>query len=405
MRGVEKNWTIEKRENQSKEEENESKIPSYSVIRQWLAKIGLYELQRQKEKRDDWIWILDFTIELGTEKCLVVLGISSEVIREKIEKSTGCLSHKDVEVLGIEIMKSTKGELVESVLEKVSKKVGIPQQIISDKGSDLYKGIKLYQAKNQDVIHSHDITHQMALFLKKELEESEKYQLFTQKCNQTRREIQQTELGFLMPPQQRSKSRYFNLDELVRWGINIINYLEKEKEKNQERVQEETNRDKIELKLAWVKEYQESLMIWSEMLSITRGIEEKVKKQGLYLEIVQQLLQNPQKRFSSERINKFQQKIAESLKREIEMFKEDEIRIMSTDVIESLFGKYKSFSQKSSLKEIRRMILIIPLSTLEITREFIKQGLEKVKNVDVKDWESKTFAQSMQGKRKIAFDS
>ena len=84
------------------------------------------------------------------------------------------------------------------------------------------------------------------------------------------------------------------------------------------------------------------------------------------------------------------------------MFKEDEIRIMSTDVIESLFGKYKSFSPKSSLKEIRRMILIIPLSTLEITREFIKQGLEKVKNVDVKDWESKTFAQSMQGKRKIA---
>ena len=103
MRGVEKNWTIEKRENQAEGEGNESKIPSYSVIRQWLAKIGLYELQRPKEKRDDWIWILDFTIELGTEKCLVVLGISSEVIRKKIEKSTGCLSHKDVEVLGIEI--------------------------------------------------------------------------------------------------------------------------------------------------------------------------------------------------------------------------------------------------------------------------------------------------------------
>lgn len=364
-----------------------------------MAKIGLYELQRPKEKRDDWIWILDFTIELGTEKCLVVLGISSNVIREKIQKSTGCLSHKDVEVLGIEIMKSTKGELVESVLEKVSKKVGIPQQIISDKGSDLYKGITLYQSKNQDVIHSHDLTHQMALFLKKELEESEKYQLFTQKCNQTRQQIQQTELGFLMPPQQRSKSRYFNLDELVRWGINIINYLEKEK------AESETTRAKIELKLAWVKEYQESLMIWSEMLSITRNIEEKVKKQGLNPEILQQFEQNPQKRLGSERINKFQKKIEESLKREIEMLKEDEIRIMSTDVIESLFGKYKSFSKKSSLKEIRRMILTIPLSTLEITREFIKQGLEKVKNVDVKDWESKTFGQSMLSKRKIAFNS
>ena len=115
MRGVEKNWVIEKRENKEKNTENEEKIPSYSVIRQWLAKIGLYELERPKEKRDDWIWIVDFTIELGTEKCLVILGVSVEFIQEKIQKSNGCLSHKDVEVLAIEIMNSTKGEKVKSV--------------------------------------------------------------------------------------------------------------------------------------------------------------------------------------------------------------------------------------------------------------------------------------------------
>ena len=85
------------------------------------------------------------------------------------------------------------------------------------------------------------------------------------------------------------------------------------------------------------------------------------------------------------------------------MMNEDEIRIISSDVIESLFGKYKSFSQKSSLKEIRRMILIIPLSTIEITREFIKEALEKIKNIDVKDWEERTFGQSMLSKRKMAF--
>ena len=60
LRGVEKNWQIDRRENQEEKAENSPKIPSYSVIRQWLAKIGLYELQRQKEKRDDWVWILDF---------------------------------------------------------------------------------------------------------------------------------------------------------------------------------------------------------------------------------------------------------------------------------------------------------------------------------------------------------
>jgi hypothetical protein len=34
-----------------------------------------------------------------------------------------------------------------------------PQQIVSDKGSDLDKGIRLYQEKNLKVIHTYDVTH------------------------------------------------------------------------------------------------------------------------------------------------------------------------------------------------------------------------------------------------------
>lgn len=235
----------------------------------------------------------------------------------------------------------------------------------------------------------------------KELEKEQKYQSFTNKCNQTRQQIQQTELGFLMPPKQRSKSRYFNLDELVKWGINMINYLEKEKWKQGEKKEREKHKAKLELKLGWVKEYCSSLKIWQEMISITRTIEEKVKKEGLNPKFWQQFEQDYQKKLRLERINNFQKKIEESLTREIEMLKEEEIRIMSTDVIESLFGKYKSFSEKSTLKEVRRMILTIPLSTLEITREFIFEALENIKNIDVKDWEERTFDQSMLSKEKL----
>jgi len=38
-----------------------------------------------------------------------------------------------------------------AVLEKVTNKTGTPRQIVSDHGSDLYKGIQLYQAKNPEV--------------------------------------------------------------------------------------------------------------------------------------------------------------------------------------------------------------------------------------------------------------
>ena len=398
LRGVEKNWQIEKEE---KEGESSEKIPSYSVIRQWVGKIGLYEIKREKEKRDDWIWIIDLTIELGTEKCLLILGITGEMVQKKLQESNGCLSHKEVEVLGIEIMKSTKGEKIELVLEKIGEKVGVPQQIISDKGSDLYKGIKLYQEKHQKINHSHDITHQMALLLKKELEARKEYEEFTQKCSQTRQQIQQTEIGYLMPPQQRSKSRYFNLDELMKWGVNIIKYLDTREDKGEE---SEKNDQRLLSKLEWLAEYEESLFLWQEMISMTRNLETKIKKEGLSKKLVKEFEQNYQPKLETEKINQFRQKIQQVLSQEISIIEEDEIRIFSSDIIESLFGKYKLFSQKSPLKEIRRTILTIPLATLEITKDFIKQALSNIKNSDVIDWEKENFGQSQLSKRKIALN-
>ena len=68
----------------------------------------------------------------------------------------------------------------------------------------------------------------MALILKSELEKDEQYQSFVKKCHQCRQEIQQTELLFFMPPCQRTKSRYFNLDSLIYWADKVLKYKEKQ---------------------------------------------------------------------------------------------------------------------------------------------------------------------------------
>ncbi|MCC5611187.1 hypothetical protein LC612_31630 [Nostoc sp. CHAB 5834] len=52
------------------------KTPSFTCIRKWLGRIGLYDLNREKEYRSDWIFIVDFTLELGKQKALVVINIS-----------------------------------------------------------------------------------------------------------------------------------------------------------------------------------------------------------------------------------------------------------------------------------------------------------------------------------------
>ncbi|MEH2436852.1 MAG: hypothetical protein V7K25_21870 [Nostoc sp.] len=55
--------------------EKEETTPSFSSVRNWLGKSGLYELQREKEYRNDWVFIIDLTVELGKQKCLVILGV------------------------------------------------------------------------------------------------------------------------------------------------------------------------------------------------------------------------------------------------------------------------------------------------------------------------------------------
>jgi len=38
-------------------------------------KDSYYKLIRPKPKAHDWVWIVDHTVQLGAEKCLLILGV------------------------------------------------------------------------------------------------------------------------------------------------------------------------------------------------------------------------------------------------------------------------------------------------------------------------------------------
>ncbi len=124
MRGVEKTFELYV-------DFSQHGTPSFSSIRKWLGRIGLYKLNRKKEYRSDWIFIVDLTVELGTEKALVVLGVSQQLLEEQVFPLKRGLGHQDVELLALEIMHSTKGEDIEQKLSELMKKVGRPVQIIN----------------------------------------------------------------------------------------------------------------------------------------------------------------------------------------------------------------------------------------------------------------------------------
>jgi hypothetical protein len=53
--------------------------PSANGGQFWLLRLGLYELQRPKEPADDWVWIIDHTVQTGHGKCFLVVGVRLSV--------------------------------------------------------------------------------------------------------------------------------------------------------------------------------------------------------------------------------------------------------------------------------------------------------------------------------------
>jgi len=395
LRGVEKNLKLDV-------SDEEISTPSFSSVRNWLGRIGLYELQRTKEYRTDWVFIIDLTVELGKQKCLVVLGVSQQYLESTILPLSRGLKHHDVQLLALEIMDSTRGELIDQKLCELADMLGYPVQIISDHGSDLEKGIKLFTTRYPSIIYTYDVTHAMALLLKHELATSEKYQSFIQKCSQCRHQLQQTELSFISPPSQRSQCRYFNVEKLIDWAQKLLNCPIETLFKLAPMSDPEILNQKLIMKFGWLKDYQEEISIWGQMVMMTRTLETQLKQNGINQQSMAKF--ELEKFFNlSNKTLVFRQNIIEYITIETNKIPEARTIIATSDIIESIFGKYKHFSSRCPLKQIGQMILSISLCTMNLATSVVKQALENVRYIDLKDWASQVFGQSMLSKRKIVF--
>lgn len=129
------------------------------TIQNWLLRFGLYELQKKKLKRTDRIWVIDSSIQIGTQKCFWVVGTTKAHLSIHGVK----LQHKDVQVLKMEVVCQLNSQIIGQYLEELSQQVGIPQQIVSDHGSDIKKGIELFCQNHRKPIYTYDITHKISI--------------------------------------------------------------------------------------------------------------------------------------------------------------------------------------------------------------------------------------------------
>lgn len=431
-------------------------IPSYNSIRSWMLRVGLYELKQRPVYDEDWVLMLDATVELGTMKCLGILGVPLSRLKE-----TGyALKHQDVDVLGVVPLSSCTGAVIAQQLKKVTQQQARPPlQIVSDHGSDIKKGIGLYKQTHPKLIWTHDITHAMALLLKKELKGDETYQAFRRQCNLTRQQIKQTPLYFLAPPKQRTKARYLNIESHIQWAQQLLHYqdqadfsaikphylldktaltllqtqLDPDTLTKLAEWKDETYPDRqsfchhfslllgtdrwaeyksalchaadlgrryFEEKLGWVSAYRSALPTYAHLSKLVNTIAQQLKHHGLSHASLVLFIKQTASLTLSPRLQQFKNLILAYLRSHIAPLSSDQTLLASSDVLESIFGKYKLFSSERAFKEIGQMILTIPLFTTKLTPQRVKQALETISMSDVQAWAKETFGQSMLSKRR-----
>ena len=121
--------------------------------------------------------------------------------------------------------------------------------VCADDGSDLRGGLNLFCNKHH-VGRVFDITHKIGTFLKKCLEKDPQWQAFTSRAAEAKRKMQQTQAAHLVPPSQRTKSRFLNIEILTRWGIDVMIALENPNH---------PDRELLEMHCSWINQYKELL--------------------------------------------------------------------------------------------------------------------------------------------------
>jgi len=324
---------------------------------------------------------------------LVVLGI-----REKDIPSGRALTFDDLTTLGLYISKKTNSKLVKSQLLDIAEKYGAPLHIVSDGGPDLKKGIDDFIKWHTQTSFIYDIKHKVALHLKKLLGKCSDFLSFCELAAKAQDYMRQTNIAALAPPNQRSKSRYMNLDGLIKWA-NKIEQLDFTK------ASEMFEASTVQRCLGWLKMYQPDIASWTRLIQVSELAVKHISENGVYRGLSDKLLFKfemiatcPLSQQLSELI------IEDTMKNEFKV-KPGHKTIGSSDIIESLFGCFKNLEKQQSSSGFTGLVLAIPAMVGGIAKNTVKMAMEKTKIKQVKGWISDNLGLSVQAKRKICFST
>jgi hypothetical protein len=369
-------------------------IPAASSVRWWLQRLGLYALREPLPKAGDWVLLIDHSVQIGTTKACVILGIRLC----DIPYPQRALRFEDMHVIVVIPVEQSTGEIVDAQLEQATRRIGIPRQIVSDGGSDVKKGAALFAGHHPETAVTYDAAHHGAIVLKRRFEDDPQWSEYIGRLGQVKSRIRQTIDTFLASPSLRPKARYMNLESLLKWSRRILELLDRDASGSSSRASK-----RADLRYGWLRDYRVSIEKWSRWEATVRASVSYVRTRGLSVDsesgLREHLSEVPPELYD------------ETLATELGTFVREssaaagpgECLVGSTEVLESLFGKWKTLERQESQSGITGLILSLGalLGAWPLSR--IQTALEATPVKHVVSWCQDHLPSSVQSQRRITF--
>jgi hypothetical protein len=372
-------------------------VPHWTTGRLWLLRLGHAVLTRAKDKGEDWVWLIDHSVQIGQEKCLAILGIR---LRD-LPPPGQCLRHTDLKLLALVPRISWTREEVKDALEQTTKVTGVPRAIATDYGVDIHGGVTILQEEYPQIKEMYDTKHKAACVLKGRLEKNPRWQAFQQHLTQTRCAIQQTELAFLVPPGPRPKARFMNLAVVLQWASKVLAIVQAPAAP----VQGLVSPERLEAKLGWLREFASDIAEWSEWQAIVDTVVVFVNRNGVYRGVASDLRSElPRHPLYASSAN---------LTKELRAFVVAESRQTrlgerfpaSTEVLESAFGRFKQLEKQQARGGLTSLLLGFGAFFAETTTKVVRNAMEHSHTKDIYLWCKEHLGMTVFSKRKLAFAS
>ena len=374
-------------------------VPHFTSVIHWSLRAGLAMFDQVSLVHDPWLAIIDCSIDVGTRKALVVLRVPLSALSRKL----GAIGLDDCQCIGLKISNRWNGPLVKDALVEIFAQTGMPRAIIKDKGTDLNKGVELYRdagrAKKVSVID--DVGHSAANALKAEFSKRSAFARFMEIVRKGAARIRQTDLAWLSPPKIRTKGRFQGITEVAEWAEKLLNLMG-----GQGRSKDNSQLSGLRKAFCGLSQLRSFLVQFGATCRVTEQFLKIMKQKGInqasYSEAKVLMEQLPGR-------SKVRIRLLSWLERHLRL----QCRLgigqipltVSSDVIESLFGKFKTIIQRNPQAELNRLVYIIPLLCGSHTAAEIDRSLRDCSHIHLLDQIEKTIPPTLRQQRHRMLDS